>query len=527
MLLPLPLRKEGIGVKLATKSEINQLDLDAMNQYGIPSLLLMEHAAYQVFDYLIKEHAGKEVTILCGPGNNGGDGLALARQLFSFKKAKLKVLLLVSEDKLSKDGKVYYGICEKLGIPCLRYPEQEVQIAKTIEKAEVIVDAVFGTGLSKALTGHFYEIIQQVNRSKAFKLSVDIPSGIHPETGQVLGIAVKAACTITFQVGKVGQYLYPAICHTGELRIVDIGIPEVLVTNMSCKYYAVDREMARKMLPERPIRSNKGTYGKVLMIGGQVGMSGAICLASRAAMRTGAGLVTIAVPSSLLEIVEQKVTEAMTLPLPEIQGHLDETAWKILQKRVMDYDIIAIGPGLGRSSEIQKVMEVVLENEKLTVVDADGLYALKPYLERLKSRTAPMILTPHPGEMSYLTGESIADILMHPLESATAFSKKYNVIVVLKLERMIIAVPEQDAIYINTKGHQAIAKGGSGDVLTGFITGLLAQNKDPLAATLLGCYLHGDAAERLAVLKGEYSVLPSDLIEHVGESFKELIQERL
>lgn len=527
MLLRLPLQKEGIVLKLATKAEINQLDFDAINQYGIPSLLLMEHAAYQVFDYLTEEHAGKEVAILCGPGNNGGDGLALARQLFSFKGAKLKVLLLVSEDKLSKDGRVYYDICEKLQIPCLRYPKDKVEIEETIEKAEVIVDAVFGTGLSRAVTGYFYEIIKKINESKAFKLSVDVPSGIHPETGAVLGIAVKADCTITFQLGKVGLFLYPALCHIGKLRIVDIGIPKVLLENMPSKHYAIDLEMARKMLPKRSVRSNKGTYGKVLMIGGQIGMSGAICLGGHAALRTGAGLVTIGVPSSLVELVDQKVTEAMTLSLPEIQGHLDETAAKILKERLVDYEIIAIGPGLGRSSMIQKVMEVVLESEKLTVVDADGLYALKPYLEKLKSRKIPMILTPHPGEMSYLTGESISDILSHPLESAKAFSKKYNVIVVLKLERMIIAVPGEDTLYINTKGHQAIAKGGAGDVLTGFITGLLAQNKEPIAAALLGCYLHGDTAQRLAALKGDYSVLPSDLIEHVGESFKGLAQERL
>lgn len=514
-------------MKLATKSEINQLDLDAMNQYGIPSLLLMEHAAYGVFQYLVKEHEGKEVTILCGLGNNGGDGLALARQLQSFKGASVKVILLVPEDKLSEDGKVYYGICKKLGIPILSYEAHKAQITKSIESAEILVDAIFGTGLSKPLTGYFFEVVEQINHSHAFKVSIDLPSGIHPETGEVLGVAVYADCTITFQMGKVGQFLYPAICYTGELRIVDIGIPKELQMKMLCKHYAIDEEMARKMLPERPIRSNKSSFGKVLMIGGQVGMSGAICLASAGAMRTGAGLVTMALPYSLVEIAEQKVTEAMTMPLPETHGHLNEEAAKILKERLAGYNIITIGPGIGRSNMLQKVMEAVLENEKLTIVDADGLYALKPYLERLKSRKIPMILTPHPGEMSYLSGESVAEILAHPIESAKAFSKKYNVIIVLKLERMIVAVPKQDAVYINTKGHQAIAKGGAGDVLAGFITGLLAQNKQPIAATLLGCYLHADTAVRLASLKGGYSVLPSDLIEYVSDSFKLLEQERL
>lgn len=514
-------------MKLATKSEINQLDRDAMNQYGIPSLLLMEHAAYNVFSYLAKEHGGKAVTIVCGPGNNGGDGLALARQLHSFEGTRVKVILLVPEDRLSEDGKVYYGICKKLSIPILTYEMNKEQIIKEIECAEVVVDAIFGTGLSKLVAGHFFEIIEQINQSHAFKVSIDLPSGIHPETGEVLGLAVYADCTITFQMGKVGQFLYPAICYTGDLRIVDIGIPKALQMKMHCKHYAIDEEMAKKMLPKRPIRSNKGSFGKVLMIGGQVGMSGAICLASTGAMRTGAGFVTMAVPYSLVTIVEQKVTEAMTMPLPETQGHLNEEAAKILKERLAGYNIIAIGPGIGRSSMIQKVMEVVIENEKLTIVDADGLYALKPYLENLKSRKIPMILTPHPGEMSYLSGESVSEILAHPIESVKAFSEKYNVIVVLKLERMIVAVPKQDTIYINIKGHQAIAKGGSGDVLTGFITGVLAQNKQPIAATLLGCYLHADTAVRLAQLKGSYSVLPGELAEYVSSSLKQLEQGKL
>lgn len=508
-------------MKLATKREMNQLDQDAMSQYGIPSLLLMEHAAYGVFYYLMEEHQGKSVTILCGPGNNGGDGLALARILYSFKKAQVQVVLLMEEEKLSSDGKVYYTICEKLGIPIYHYLEERELVWELIEEAQVLVDAIFGTGLTRPITGSFYKVIEKVNASSAFKVSVDIPSGIHPDTADVLGIAVEADCTLTFQLPKVGQFLYPGIAHRGTLRVVDIGIPKELVSKMSCMHYAIDEDMAKGMLPNRPIRSNKGTYGKVLMIGGQVGMGGAICLASKAVMQVGAGLVTIAVPNALALLTQQKVTEAITLSLPERDGHLDETAATILKEHMMQYSTIGIGPGISRNGMIQKIMEVVLESDKPIVVDADGLYALKPYLNQLKARKAPIIITPHPGEMSYLSGESIADILAHPVESARSFSERYGIIVVLKIERMIVAVPD-GSIYINSRGHSAIAKGGAGDVLTGFITGLLAQNKQPVSAALLGCYLHADTACSLARLKGSYSVLPSDLIEHVGESFKGL-----
>ena len=271
---------------------MNELDGKAVRLYGIPSLLLMEQAAYSVYQYLMEEHKGQALTIVCGPGNNGGDGLALARQFHSFVGARVDVILLVGEEKLSEDGKVYYEMCKRLGIPILAYTKEKSLSNKRIEEAEVLVDAVFGTGLTRNIEGNFYDVIMQMNRSRGFKVSIDMPSGIHTDTGEVLGIAIKADCTITFAVAKVGQFLYPGLACVGILRITKIGIPPILVDQMSCKHYAIDEEIARKLLPNRPIRSNKGTYGKVLMIGGQVGMGGAICLAGQGAMQVGAGLVT-------------------------------------------------------------------------------------------------------------------------------------------------------------------------------------------------------------------------------------------
>lgn len=506
-------------MKLATKKEMNQLDQVAIQKYEIPSLLLMEHAAYGVFSYLEKEHKGKSVTILCGPGNNGGDGLALARLLYTLTKVKLQVVLLTEKEKLSSDGKVYYTICKHLGVTLWDYAENLQKVEQFIEASEVIVDALFGTGLTRKVEGDFYKVIEKVNTSLAFKVSVDLPSGIHADTGQVLGIAVKANCTVTFQMPKIAHFLYPGLVYTGKLHVVDIGIPQTLVEKMQSKYYAIDAKMVKDMLPERPIRSNKGTYGKVLMIGGQVGMGGAICLASQAIMKMGAGLVTIAVPESLFFLTQQKVTEAITLPLPESEGHLNEKAVNILQEKIDHFTTIGIGPGIGRSCEITAIMKYLLESDKPIVVDADGLYALKPYLHEVKKRKAPMIITPHPGELAYLNGESIEEILAHPIESAQTFSEYFGIVVVLKIERMIVALPTGE-VYINSKGHSAIAKGGAGDVLTGMITGLLAQKMQSVEAAVLGCYLHADTACFLAKIKGSYSVLPSDLIEYVAESFK-------
>ncbi|MEF9958577.1 MAG: NAD(P)H-hydrate dehydratase [Niameybacter sp.] len=510
-------------MKLATKSEMNQLDQEALIKYHIPSLLLMEQAASRLFEYVVAHHKGKRILILCGPGNNGGDGLALARQLVCLGGMQVRIGLATTLDKLSKDGKCYYAICEKLGIPCVNVLIDRKQQEEHMEWAEVIVDGIFGTGLTRNVEGDLAMLLQQVNKVNAFKLSIDMPSGIACDTGDVLGEAIRADCTITFQMGKVGQFLYPGMTYIGELRIVEIGIPGQLVEEMRGKYCAIDKTLVQKLLPDRPVRSNKGSYGKVLMIGGQKGMSGAICMASLGAMRVGAGLVTIAVPTSLTDIVEQKVTEAMTLPLPEWQGHLAKEAAEVIHACIKNYSVVSIGPGLGRGEDLQKIMEVVVQSDKPLVIDADGLHALKPHLEKLKQRAAPVILTPHVGEMSALCGVGIPEILNSPVEYARTFSETYNVIVVLKLERMIVAVPRQDTIYINTKGHQAIAKGGAGDVLTGFVTGLLACSKQPESATLLGCYLHGDTTKRLVAYKGEYSVLPTDLLEYVGESFKDIM----
>lgn len=510
-------------MKLGTKREMNQLDEMAISNYLIPSVLLMEQAASRLYEYISQEHSGKEILILCGPGNNGGDGLALARQLVCLGKENVTIGFVADSEKLSRDGKCYQAICEKLCIPSISLLDEQDKLYTVIESSDVIVDCIFGTGLTRVVEGATKALFVRVNQSKAFKVSIDIPSGIQCDTGVILGEAIKADCTITFQLGKVGQFVYPGLEYCGELRVVDIGIPQALVEGMACSHYVIEEQLASKLLPRRPIRSNKGTYGKILVIGGQIGMSGAICMTSLGAMRVGAGLVTMAVPKSLTQIVEQKVTEAMTLPLPEQDGHLSSQAADVLKEIIARYSVIAIGPGLGRDISAQRIMEVVLASDRPTVVDADGLYALKPYLEQMKLRKTPLILTPHVGEMSMLCEVSVEEILKDPMKYARNFSKRYGVITVLKLERMFIVDPASETLYIAAKGHQAVAKGGAGDVLTGFITGILACNNKPLEAALLGAYLHGDTSLHVVEHKGIYSVLPTDLLDYVGDSFKNLM----
>lgn len=501
---------------------MNAIDERAIKEYGIPSILLMEQAAYSVFKYLEKEYADKHnITILCGPGNNGGDGLALARQLTIWSKHEVKVLLIAKKDQLTPDGIAYYKICKNMQIAVLEQLEID-QICNIVKQSDIIIDALFGTGLSRPIIGNYYEIITTINQSGKFVLSVDMPSGIETDTGKILGNAVRADITITFALPKIGMYIYPGIEYAGKIIVAEIGIPIQILEECPSNIERTDAEYVKKYLPIRKIRSNKGSYGKVLLIGGSQGMSGAITLAAQSCMRTGAGTVTVAVPRSIGNILEVKSTESMTIYLEEQDGHIAEVAKETLKKIIPKYDVVGIGPGMGRSEALEKIVEIVLKSDKPCVIDADGLYALKNQLHLLSQRKAPTVLTPHPGEMSYLTGQSIEEIINHPLEVVKEFIKCYPVGIILKLEKMISA--DLEKICINPSGNNGLAKGGSGDVLTGIITSLIGQNIHFTEAMRLGTYIYGKAADHLMKSKTVYNLLPGDISLEIGSVFRELVE---
>ncbi|MEG0014391.1 MAG: NAD(P)H-hydrate dehydratase [Cellulosilyticaceae bacterium] len=507
-------------MKLTTKAQINAIDQEAIQDYKIPSILLMEHAAYSVFRYIDKQYETRQsITILCGPGNNGGDGLALARQLVIGAKHKVKVILLAIPQKLSLDGQTYYEMCKQMNVN-IKEGYAFLKIQRALEGADIIVDALFGTGLTRPITGQYYNVIEWINSQDKTVISIDMPSGISADTGQVLGIAIKASVTISFALPKLGLYLYPGIDYVGRIMIKDIGVPKTILENCPSRIFAMDEIYAKAYLPRRYTRSNKGTYGKVLIIGGQSGMSGAVTLAGESCMRSGAGTVTIAVPKSISDILEINLTESMTITLPDDEGQLSVEAVPILRKLIEKYDVLAVGPGIGRSKAIEEILKVVLESNKPCVIDADGLYALKNHLEFLKTRTSPVVLTPHPGELAYLMDKSISDILENPLRISEEFIKQYPVTLVLKLERTIIKDAEKT--FINTTGNNGLAKGGSGDVLTGIITALMGQNVPPNEAARLGVYIHGKAADKMIEEKSRYSLLPHDINNGIGKIFREI-----
>lgn len=510
-------------MKLMTPKQMQKVDQEAIAQYHIPGILLMEHAAYGMFSFIRMHPALKNIIIVCGSGNNGGDGFALARQIKAWSLQSVSILAFAEPEQLSEDGRIFYDICCAMQIEMIKIGTENVQLAyKELEEADLIVDALFGTGLSRKVEGIYADIITHINQSPAYTISVDIPSGIDGETGKILGTCVKADKTFTFVLPKTGMYRYPAIDYIGELEMIDIGIPKQIIDSARTSIFITEKEEMRRLLPKRPTRSNKGTYGKVLVIGGQTGMSGAVTLTSTAALKAGAGIVTAAVPKGIHDIMEQKVTEVMTVPLEEEDGHIAEAADKKIKELLSQYDVVAIGPGIGRSKDILTILLSILSSEKPCVIDADALFSLREMLEYVKVRTGSTVITPHPGEMARLTGLNAEYILENALEVTKQFAVENHVTIVLKIERTIVGGKE-GTIYINQNGNTGLAKGGSGDLLTGIIAGLLAQNMAPADAARLGVYLHGRAADIMKSLKSEYAMLPSDLFDGLDQAFNEMI----
>ena len=514
-------------MKLMSPAAMRALDEQAIKEYGIPGILLMEHAAYHLFKHLEKKNKTNEVVIVCGHGNNGGDGLALARQLHMWGNGTVKVFLLASRDKLSEDGKIYYDICQKLQVDMIQIDKENKDTAfRSLEASQVIVDALFGTGLKRPVEGLYAEMINHINQCQGYKLSIDIPSGIDGDTGKVQGISVVADYTITFVLPKKGLYQYPAPLYTGQVEVVDIGMPKALVDKAITDTFSIEEKEMRELLPNRPMRSNKGSFGKVLVIGGSLGMSGALTLTSMAAYKVGCGTVTAAVPYGILEIMEQKLTEVVTCGMPEQEGYFGKEASKALSQIINNYDMIAIGPGMGRNRSVISVITEVLLSDKPCVIDADGLYFLPELTDLLRVRKALTVITPHPGEMARLAGCTIAEVLDEPIKIAKKYAKDLQLITVLKLERTVIADSHGD-IYINRYGNSGLAKGGSGDVLTGIITGLLAQglqaDNKVIDMIKLGCFLHAKAGDMAAKDLTEYSFLPSDTIHYLSQVFKSLM----
>lgn len=516
-------------MKVVTADQMRQIDKRTIESIGIPSHVLMERAGVSVARWIKDTYKkGKfysKVVVIAGGGNNGGDGIVAARELFN-SGCNVKVLLLIREDRLSPDCLTQLRIARKIGVPV----EFRTDVTETDIHGAIMVDALFGTGLNKEIEGPIAKVIDFINSCKSPVISIDIPSGISSDTGQVMGIAIRADTTITFGLPKRGHLLYPGAEYTGRLIIENIGFPEELLNSDDLMVEISDKDRVSSLIPERPRYSHKGDYGHVLIVGGSKGKIGAVIMAARACMRTGAGVVTIGVPESLMDVFQMRVTEEMTLALPDMgDGMLSFRA----HKKILDFlsekaDVLCIGPGMGVSDDLEGLITELLKSlSKPAVIDADGINSIIDY-RRLKDCNAPIILTPHPGEMARLIKRSgikmdVSDIERDRIEKARSFAKDTGVILVLKGVPTVTASPDGMAL-INPTGNPGMSSAGSGDVLTGMIGALIGQGLKPVEAAAVGVFLHGLSADIAASVKGQYSLIATDIIESIPEAFKGLRQ---
>jgi len=499
---------------------MKKIDKTAINDIGIPGMVLMENAASGVVREVKKILGGipgKSVAVLAGKGNNGGDAYAVARHLFNMG-AYTNVYVFSKLDDISGDAKINLDILLKMGIEVneVTTDEKVNEIKDVVKRANVVVDGLLGTGLKGEVEGAMASIIEFVNSCCVPVVAVDIPSGVNGETGKVSNACIKAGTTVTFGFPKLGQLIHPGCEYVGNLKVVDIGIPKAAIDATSIKSHLIDMEYVLRLLPKRRNDSNKGTYGKVLVVAGSRGMTGAASLTGLSALRSGAGLVYMAAPLSLVPIFAGTLIEAVAIPFEDgNKGCLGRESIPGILKQLENVDVAAVGPGLSAGDEIAEVVYNIVKNSQVPIVlDADGINVLAKDVSVLKGLKSQMVITPHPGEMARLLGASVKEVQDDRVNVARTFSKQWGVITVLKGSRTIIASPEGD-IYINTTGNPGMATGGSGDVLTGIIAGFIGQGLKPLDASIAGVYLHGLCGDRIAARKGEYGLIAGDLAQEI------------
>jgi NAD(P)H-hydrate epimerase len=452
--------------------------------------------------------------------------LVVARHLFNYG-AQPKVLLLSAKQEVKGDAALNLSIAEKMGVKIEEVTNIEnwKRHKNELFRASLIVDAIFGTGLLKAAEGLYAAAIEDINKTRAFKVAVDIPSGLSSDTHKIMGPTVKADLTAALAAPKIGHVLPPAEDYIGELVISNISIPPSLLEDESLKLELLEKEDIKPFLKKRKRDSHKGTYGHLFIVSGSLGKTGAAAMAAKAALRMGAGLVTVGTPQSCLPLVARSMTELMSEPLPETpQKTISVDALPAIQGLLKGKDALLIGPGISTNPSTAKLVLSLLP--KLTVpvvIDADGLNILAENLDVLKSLTKPAVLTPHPGEFARLVGLAINDVLDHRLELVPQFAEKYGVHLVLKGYRTLIASP-QGNVFINSTGNPGMATGGSGDVLSGMIAALIIQEKDILGATLAAVYLHGLSGDIGAKKLGERSLIAGDLIKFIPQALREVEQ---
>jgi NAD(P)H-hydrate epimerase len=507
-------------MKVVTAEQMRRIDRIAIEDRGVPGTRLMEQAGQALAEKIGELVEPCRVAVVAGKGNNAGDGFVVARHLVQ-QNYGVTVLLLADPAEFRGDAKTMHEAIPE-SVTQVRI-EDEAQLSAALKDFDLIVDAVLGTGVQGPVRGFFGEAIEAINASARPVVSVDIPSGLPADGGPIEGPVTRASHTVTMGLPKLGMLIQPGVEYTGTVTVASLDFPEDLLNDPHLRINLLTEKMIKAFLPPRPPDGHKGTFGSVLVVGGSPGMTGAPVMASRAAMRSGAGLVFCASAEDLQPQIVARLLEELTIALPSTDGvNLDLESMPALRLRATQVRAMALGPGIGQSDGTVKFVRKAVEEIQLPmVIDADALNALGGHLDVLTGREAPTILTPHPGEMSRLTGLSVSEIQANRIGVAQKLAAAFPIIVVLKGAQTIIADVDGSA-YINPTGNTGLAKGGSGDVLTGLIGGLLAQTRQGLPSALCGVFLHGLAADLAADTIPPRAMIASDVIEHLPKAFREI-----
>lgn len=512
-------------MKVLTSRQMKDIDREAIEEIGLIGPILMENAGFQIFQAMkdrFPEIQKEKIVIVAGKGNNGGDGLVVARHLFN-KGCVCEVLLLAEKSELKGDAALNARIAEKTGVKIIEVTtlNQWKVHKKKIYQSTLIVDAIFGTGLRKPASGLHAVVIEDINRSRAFRIAVDIPSGLSSDTFQIIGPCVRADLTVTLAAPKIAHIFPPSEECVGQLVVADIGIPPFLLDTKELNLELVEREMLLPYFRRRAKDTHKGTYGHLFILSGSLGKTGAAVMAGKAALKMGAGLVTVGTPESCLPIVARSMFELMTEPLPQTpEKTLSADALDRVLSLLEGKDALLVGPGIStHPSTSELVFSILPKIEVPMILDADVLTILAQKPGLLKSICAPAVLTPHPGEFARLLQISVKDVIRNKLELAPQFAQKFGVYLVLKGYRTLTATPE-GTVHINPTGNPGMATAGSGDVLSGMIASMIIQEKNLHDAVLAAVYIHGLSGDIGARKLGERPLTAGNIITHLPSALK-------
>jgi NAD(P)H-hydrate epimerase len=517
---------------VVTSAEMQACDRFAIEKLKIPGLILMENAGRGVMESMERQYGamgGRSALVFCGKGNNGGDGFVVARHLLN-QGMIVTVVLVGKESDLKREAKKNY-----IGLKKIENKFSETTMLRLVElkskkalvmlpERDFIIDALFGTGFSGKVKGVYADVIEWINNRQGIKVSIDIPSGVNADNGDVESIAVRANLTVTMGFKKIGLMTYKAMNYTGKIEVVNIGVPGYVINKFKPAISIITAQGVRQVLPVRSIHAHKHSVGKIFVLAGSRGMTGAAAMTALSAMRTGVGTVVLGTPASLSSILAKKLTEVMVEPLPETsEGTLSLQSYEAMQKHLRWSDLVIIGPGISRNSETKELLwRILKECNKPLLIDADGLNLLSEKPALLKTgKSTHIIITPHSGELSRLTGIPVEEIERNRVAIARQTAKQFKLTVVLKGAPTVTST-ETGKVFINSTGNPGMATAGSGDVLSGIIGGLWAQGMEDVPAAYSGVFIHGHAGDLAKKEYGERGLMATDIQNLISQSIIEI-----